>query len=237
MIFLSKEELTMGILKRFSDIMSANINALLDKAEDPEKMIDEYLRDMRSDYQQVKSETAVVLAQAKNASREVVECEQEIANLTEYAKKAVKDNNDSDAKIFLAKKVQSQAKLESLKKEAAIFDQNAAKMRQMHDKLFGDIQMLEQKREMLKSKLKMAKTQEKMADMAGKYAASTSLESFESIEDRINQEVAKAEALAELSSSTQDSDVETLKEKYQDTKVDQDVDDELAALKKEMGIQ
>ena len=216
--------------------MSANINALLDKAEDPEKMIDEYLRDMRNDYQQVKSETAVVLAQAKNANREVVECEQEIANLTEYAKKAVMDNNDNDAKIFLAKKVVSQSQLESLKKEAVIFDQNAQKMRQMHDKLFSDIQMLEQKRNMLKSKLKMAKTQEKMADMTGKYAGSTSIESFENIEDRINQQVAKAEAMAELSASTQDNDVETLKEKYQDTESTQDVDDELAALKAEMGI-
>ena len=39
----------MGILARFKDIMAANINALLDKAEDPEKMIDQYLRDMESD--------------------------------------------------------------------------------------------------------------------------------------------------------------------------------------------
>lgn len=226
----------MGILKRFSDIMSANINALLDKAEDPEKMIDEYLRDMRNDYQQVKSETAVVLAQAKNANREVIECEKEIANLTEYAKKAVSENNDGDAKLFLAKKVQLQAKLESLQKEAAIFDQNAAKMRQMHDKLFGDISMLEQKRDMLKSKLKMAKTQEKMAGMAGKYAASGSLESFENIEERINQEVAKAEALAELSASTQDNDVDILKGKYHETEADQNIDEELAALKAEMGI-
>ena len=37
----------MGILKRFKDIMSSNINALLDKAEDPEKMIDQYLRDLQ----------------------------------------------------------------------------------------------------------------------------------------------------------------------------------------------
>ncbi len=39
----------MGILKRFKDIMSANINAMLDKAEDPEKMIDQYLRDLQED--------------------------------------------------------------------------------------------------------------------------------------------------------------------------------------------
>ena len=48
----------MGILKRFKDIMSSNINALLDKAEDPEKMIDQYLRDLQEDLRKVKSETA-----------------------------------------------------------------------------------------------------------------------------------------------------------------------------------
>ena len=44
----------MGILKRFKDIMSANINAMLDKAEDPEKMIDQYLRDLQEDLRNVK---------------------------------------------------------------------------------------------------------------------------------------------------------------------------------------
>ena len=51
-----------NILKRFGDIMSANINALLDRAEDPEKMIDEYLRDIESDLGKVKAETAAVMA-------------------------------------------------------------------------------------------------------------------------------------------------------------------------------
>ena len=57
----------MGILKRFKDIMSSNINALLDKAEDPEKMIDQYLRDLQEDLRKVKSETATVMADARDS--------------------------------------------------------------------------------------------------------------------------------------------------------------------------
>lgn len=53
----------MGILTRFKDIMSANINALLDKAEDPEKMIDQCLRNLNSDLGKVKAETATVMAE------------------------------------------------------------------------------------------------------------------------------------------------------------------------------
>ena len=53
----------MGILTRFKDIMSANINALLDKCEDPEKMIDQYMRNLESDLGKVKAETASVMAE------------------------------------------------------------------------------------------------------------------------------------------------------------------------------
>ena len=65
----------MGILTRFKDIMSANVNALLDKAEDPAKMIDQTLLNLRKDLAEVKKETAAVMADEKNAKRKVTECE------------------------------------------------------------------------------------------------------------------------------------------------------------------
>ena len=71
----------MGILTRFKDIMTANINALLDKAENPEKMIDQCLRDLNEDLGKVKSETAVIMAEAQRAKREVDECNEEIAKM------------------------------------------------------------------------------------------------------------------------------------------------------------
>ena len=67
-----------GILERFKTIMSSNINALLDKMEDPEKMIDQYLRDMEKDLGSVKAETVAVMAQESAAKRKVAECEDEI---------------------------------------------------------------------------------------------------------------------------------------------------------------
>ena len=74
-----------NILKRFGDIMSANINALLDRAEDPEKMIDEYLRDIESDLGKVKAETAAVMAAETKAKRELDECTDGIAKMQRYA--------------------------------------------------------------------------------------------------------------------------------------------------------
>ena len=57
----------MGVLSRFKDIMAANFNALLDKAEDPQKMIDQYLRNLNDDLAKVKAETASVMAEEKSA--------------------------------------------------------------------------------------------------------------------------------------------------------------------------
>ena len=63
----------MAILKRFGDIMRANINALLDKAEDPAKMVDQMLLDLNEDLAAVKKETASVMAAATNAQQHVNE--------------------------------------------------------------------------------------------------------------------------------------------------------------------
>ena len=68
----------MGILNRFKDIMSANINAILDKCENPEKMIDEYMRQVVEQLADVKKETAGVMAEEKRCKREVDENAEQI---------------------------------------------------------------------------------------------------------------------------------------------------------------
>ena len=94
----------MGIISRFKDIMSANINALLDKMEDPEKMVDQYLRNLESDLGKVKQETASVMADEQRAKRELDACNAQIDELQKYAEKAVVAGNDEDARKFLEQK-------------------------------------------------------------------------------------------------------------------------------------
>lgn len=76
-----------GIITRFKDIMSSNINALLDKAEDPSKMIDQYLRNLESDLGKVKAETASVMAEEKRAKRQLDELNEQINKMQKYAEK------------------------------------------------------------------------------------------------------------------------------------------------------
>ena len=91
----------MGILTRFKDIMSANINALLDKCEDPEKMIDQYMRNLESDLGKVKAETASVMAEETRCKRELDECTADVAKYQSYAEKALKAGNEADARTYL----------------------------------------------------------------------------------------------------------------------------------------
>lgn len=226
----------MGIIQRFSDIMSANINALLDKAEDPSKMIDQYLRNLQKDLESVKEETATVMAEEKRCERELKECNAEIAKLQSYAEKAILAGNDNDAKQFLMKKtalVEKQAGLQQAYEAAAA---NSSKMKQMYDKLCSDISTLNARKDAIKAKVAVAKTQEKINKIGSSIqGAAANLSAFDRMEAKANQMLDKANAMAELNSTgASDSGVEDLMSKY-DAQPSVAVEDELAALKARLG--
>lgn len=227
----------MGIISRFKDIMTANVNALLDKAEDPEKMIDQYLRNLESDFAKVKAETASIIADEKNAKRKLGECDEEIAKMGEYAKKAVAAGNDNDARQFLTKKNELTQKREILAKECELAQANSEKMRQMHDKLERDISDMKSRRDMLKAKVKVAETQRKINEMgAGLESAGNNAAAFDRMEEKVNRMLDEAEAIGELNKSDSGNDIDDLASKYDTAASGSDVDDELAALKAEMGL-
>ena len=224
----------MGIIKRFGDIMSANINALLDKAEDPAKMIDQYLRDLNNELGNVKAETASVMATEAKAKREMDDSEAEVARLLAYAKKAVAAGNDGDAKAFLQQKARETEKLTALKQAYEVAHTNAQKIRAMHDKLAQDIAQLNARRDAIKAKVSVAKTQQKLNDMAaGIQQASDSKAAFERMEEKADRMLDEASAMAQLNSSEEETAVEDLKQKY-DGAGDAAIEDELAALKEEL---
>lgn len=227
----------MGIMTRFKDIMAANVNALLDKAEDPEKMIDQYLRNLESDFAKVKAETASIIAEEKSAKRKLDECDEEIAKMGEYAKKAVAAGNDNDARQFLTKKNELTQKREVLAKSYELAKANSEKMRQMHDKLESDISEMKSKRDMLKAKAKVAQTQRKINEMgAGLESAGNNAAAFDRMEEKVNRMLDEADAIGELNKSASGNDIDDLTSKYDTADTGSDVDDELAALKAEMGM-
>nr|WP_308743385.1 PspA/IM30 family protein [uncultured Anaerocolumna sp.] len=226
----------MGILTRFKDIMSSNINALLDKAEDPEKMIDQCLRNLNSDLGKVKAETASIMAEEQRSKRVLDDCNEEIAKMQEYAVKALQAGNEEDARKFLEQKASLTSKQSGLQEAYDLAHTNATNMREMHDKLVSDINELESRKDMIKGKLAVAKTQDRINKMTSSVAsANNSMASFNKYEEMANKAIDKANAMAELNKSSADNSIKDLTKKYSSesnaSESNASVDAELEALK------
>ncbi len=226
----------MSILTRFKDIISSNINALLDKAEDPGKMIDQYLRNLADDLAEVKKETAGVMAEESRTRRLVEENDKEEAKYEALAKKALLSGNEDDARVFLTKKQELGSIGASLETAYASAKENAVRMRQMHDKLVKDINSLNARRQSIKAKVAVANTQERLNKIgASAEKAQGSLSAFNRMEEKADKMLDEANARAELDSAPID-EAQALEDKYQNSEINATVEDELTAMKAKLGL-
>ena len=225
----------MGILDRFSTIVKANINALLDKAEDPGKMIDQYLTEMTESLAEVKRETAGVMAEETRTRSKVEANRAEVQKYADLAKKALQAGNEGDARVFIAKKQQLETAGQGLEEAYAVAKANAQKMREMHDKLVGDIEELKRRRETIKAKVAVARTQGKLNEIgAASDKAEDAMSAFQRMEEKADRMLDRETAIAELNAAPKD-EAAALAEKYSGAGPAA-VDDELARLKAELGI-
>ena len=205
----------MGILDRFTSIVKANINELLDKAEDPEKMVDQYLREMTESLAEVREATAGVMAEEKRCKKLLDENREETEKYEELARKALAAGNEADARVFLAKKQELAGRAEGL---TVAEELNARKAT-------------------IKAKAAVAKTQSKVNEMtsAGDRAEGAR-SAFDRMEAKADEMLDRANAVAELSEKPADP-TEELAKKYAAAGAEAAVDDDLARLKKEMGLE
>ena len=226
----------MGILDRFTDIIKANINDLLDRAEDPAKMIDQYMRELTDNLAEVKEETAAVMAEESRTKRLVDQNAAEVAKYQGLARRALEAGNEGDARVFLAKKQELESKGQALSTTYEAAKANAQKMRDLHDKLVTDIETLNGRREAIKAKVSVAKTQSKVNEFSsGADKAEGAMAAFARMEAKADQMLDQANAEAELSKSAGDRAAE-LEAQYAAAGNTKAVDDELARLKAEMGL-
>ncbi|MDR3076163.1 MAG: PspA/IM30 family protein [Synergistaceae bacterium] len=204
----------MSILERFSTIMKANINALLDKCEDPAKMIDQYLIDLKGSLVEVKQETAGVMAVEKQCSRQYDENEEEIKKFRNLAKKAVDAGNDEDGKVFIKKYMELEEKRAVLENNKTVAARNASHVRSMHDKLVEDIQTLEGRKAQIKSTMAVAKTSEKLNKLGDPLSRASSVgDKFIDMQEKANRMLDEAQAKSELNAPVV-SQADSLSKKY-----------------------
>jgi phage shock protein A len=226
----------MAILSRFADIIKANVNAALDKMEDPSKMIDQYMRDLMEDLAEVKRDTAGVMAEETRTKRLMDENQAEVAKYDDFAKKALQAGKEDDARVFIGKKQQLEASGAGIVTAYATAHENAVKMRQMHDKLTSDIQTLSARRETIKAKVAVAKTQAKINAVSSTVGKSQSaMGAFERMEDKADRMLDQATAMSELNTEPID-EAKALEEKYAKQHGTAAVDEELAKMKSDMGL-
>ncbi len=198
----------MGILSRFRDVMRANVNHALARSQDPEKTVNEYMQSLSSDLGQVKAETAAVLSDESRAKRALDECSAEIKKLQRYAEKSAESGDEAKARGFLEKKAEQAKKRNELQ---AAYDRASAKakmMKHMHEKLVADMGQLEARHTELKGRMAAANAQQQANERNA--SAANANAALKAMEDKANQALNEAEALAELRAGAQEDDLDVL---------------------------
>lgn len=222
----------MGIVSRFADIMAANINELLDRAEDPEKMAKQYLREAMDDLADVKKETASVMAEEKRCQRNHEEAAAKVKKYEGLARQAVAAGNDNDARVFLAEKNKAAQAAQTAQLAYDAAKKNADKMRQLYTKLSNDVSELQGRLKNVQAMAAVADAQKTVARMASKDYAS-GIGKFDQMEERIRSQLDESTAAMELSDAPA-NEADALAAKYAGGGAGVDAD--LAALKAEMGM-
>lgn len=231
----------MGILSRFGNVMASNVRGLFNKEEDSIKEINKYLQEVQSDLGSIKGETAAVLLAEQRTRRELDECNENINKFQRYAEKSLEAGNESDARNFLTKKSQYLPKQAILKQSYDLAAENSLKITQMQDKLISDTAILNAQLEEIKSRMEMAKSQEKGGIGSG-------ASKLDTIKAKADNMMFKAEALEEINNVSKKDDnldaefaaliAEDNKTSGNETtpSANDNVNDELAAMKAKMGI-
>lgn len=219
----------MSIVERFTTIMKSNINALLDKCENPSKMIDQYIRDCREDLAEAKKETAIVMAEETRCRKLLEDNQRKIDRYLEVAKSAIAAGEDNVAEEAIAKKQELEEKAREYQKLYDVASQNADKLKKAYNKLVNDLRELESRRDTIKAKAAIVKTQQRVSGFSNKGFGKT-MDAIDRMEAKVDSDLAISEAYDSLGEEIQDDSDKIIEDFCKGS-----VKDELAKLKAEMG--
>ncbi|WP_289032106.1 phage shock protein PspA [uncultured Paraglaciecola sp.] len=216
----------MGIFSRFTDIVNSNINAILDKAEDPEKMVRLIIQEMEDTLVEVRSASAKTIASKKEISASINKIQSESKDWKSKAELAISKEREDLARAALQEKKKCDEQVQILTTELSVVDEQITKLQnevgQLQDKL-ADAKA-RQKAIILRQKTVSSRLEVKKSLDSGKVDAA--MGRFEQYERKIDDLESQVDAY--------DLGKKTLADEFAELESDDDIDNELAALKKTM---
>lgn len=217
----------MGLFDRIRRVVSANLNDLVNKAEDPEKMLEQAILEMQEDLVQLRQGVAQAIAAQKRTEKQYNDAQNEINKWQRNAQLALQKGDENLARQALERKKSFSDTGTALK--ASLDQQNtqAESLKRNLIQLESKISEAKTKKEMLKARITAAKAQEQLEGMTRGLNTSSAMSAFERMEEKVMIQEARAQAGAEMVGAD-------LEHQFVQLEGSSDVDDELAALKASM---
>ena len=226
----------MGIFTKLSTVIKSNINDLISRAENPEKMLNQIIIDMRDQLAKAKREVAAAIADERKLKSQLDTEVKQARDWQHRAMLAVKEGRDDLAKQALLRQQEHTERAHVLQStweaQASETEKLKGSLRQLNDK----IEEAKRKRNLLVAKQKRAQAQRRIHETMSGLSDTSAFEAFNRMADKIEEEerqsVAHAEVNAELGGDTLEQDFLKLESGTGGA----DVEDQLLMLKAEMGL-
>lgn len=216
----------MGIFSRFTDIVNSNINSLLDKAEDPKKMVRLIIQEMEDTLVEVRSSSAKTLAEKKDLQRQVTRYQDEANNWQEKAELALSKEREDLARAALLEKKKAQENANSLEEELANVDEHISKLQDEIVQLQEKLADAKARQKAILLRENTASSRLKVKSTLNSNKVNDAISRFDSYERKIDDIEAQVES--------QDLGAKSLADEIADLESNEKIDDELEALKAKM---
>lgn len=215
----------MGIFDRITMVLKSNINDLISKAEDPEKMLNQIMEDMERDHMEIKTAVAQTIATEKQLGAKYKENQDQADGWAKKAELAVSKGDDNLAREALNRKGIFAQTADGFKKQWDAQKAQADGMKAKLAQLEGKINEARIKKDLLIARNRQATAEEAISKTMSKMDTASSMNAFDRMEEKVMAKEASAAAYTELNT-------DTLEDKFAKLETSGGgVDDELAALK------
>lgn len=211
------------LFKRVKTVINSELNNLIDKAEDPVNMVDQFLREMASDIQEAEKATAKIMAEEKLMKMKWEEAEAMVKKREEQAVQALQDTNEDLAKRALEDKLRLQQEAEQLQHLYVEASKTAADLKLKLAEMKSEYRDMEMKKSSLKSRAQSAKARTNINRSMSTHNSEGSKQGFKRMEEKVLRFEAEADTSEDLNAASKTLDDE-LKQMTQKTKLDEELD-------------